>query len=91
MVPVLLEINTPLEWLPIQAGETVIVDMDALAAETGGQTISMEMLSVVGEEDPAKVDRPAASTGEWWWYILLALIILWPLEILIRRRWLPWM
>ncbi len=44
---------------------------------------------LLGSEQITPVDLPG-SKASWLTVILLALVITWPLEIAIRRRWLPW-
>jgi hypothetical protein len=81
-------VNAPEEWLPIQpgSGETRLA---AWAHAGGGQVIGSESLAAA----PLAVADRASEQDEvdWRRFLLLGLLLLWPLEIFIRRRWLPWM
>ncbi len=77
-------VNFPPEWVPDSArtGQQNLADW---AADSGGQMITWEDL--VPAETPG--DIPSRKPANFSW-LILALLILWPLEIAIRRRWLPW-
>lgn len=84
-LPAAFAVNPPAEWLPAapDAGRDRLA---GLASAGGGSLISAEAWGQAAAEDP---QQPIAAP-DGWWYLLLALVILWPLEIAIRRRWLPW-
>lgn len=57
------------------------------AAVAGGGITSLEQAE---EKEPELVSPSQASPQELWWQLILAMLVYWPLEIAIRRRWLPW-
>ncbi|MCC7129977.1 MAG: hypothetical protein B6D39_07730 [Anaerolineae bacterium UTCFX2] len=81
-------VNPPDEWLPAdpQAGFTNLQRWTEL---TGGQFTTFDEL--LQQTQSAADENSSASPRDFTWYILAALLVLWPLEIAIRRRWLPWM
>jgi hypothetical protein len=85
--PAPFAVNPPAEWLPGDpaSGEA---NLAAWARMAGGQVLSPAALAELDREPAA-----AISTGviPWWRWVLLALVLIWPLEIALRRRWLPWM
>jgi hypothetical protein len=85
-VPAPFAVNPPAEWLPQDpaAGQA---NLAGWAQQAGGQVLSAQDPLALLEEAPAPVSAAAASR---WSPLLLALVLLWPLEIAIRRRWLPW-
>jgi uncharacterized membrane protein len=81
-------VNPPAEWIPVDAAEQEQgkANLLAWAAQSGGTEItSLE----VGQEStaPSGTGRFAPSAR---WMIVLGLVAAWPLEIAVRRRWLPW-
>jgi Ca-activated chloride channel homolog len=56
-------------------------------AELGdGQMVSLkEELAA-----PSETDIRLAARAEDWKWVLLAILLIWPVEIAVRRRWLPW-
>ena len=84
--PLPFAVNPPVEWMPMdaQAGQA---NLENWAAQTGGKIVGFQDL-VAGQAPTA---RPATAVeNDWWWWLLLVLIASWPLEIALRRRWLPW-
>lgn len=83
-IPAFFALNYPLEWRPGGA-EAGRADLLAWAQATGGG-------EVVG--DLEQTPRPAAQQPlvgrAWWRRVLLAAVLLWPVEIALRRRFLPW-
>ncbi len=79
-------VNPPYEWLPLDAAGGA-ANLQAWAGMSGGRVLASaaDLLEAAPEAAPEQ----AGERGPWWW-LLLALVILWPLEIAIRRRWLPW-
>jgi uncharacterized membrane protein len=72
-----LVVNYPREWQPAAGAQTV---------EFGGPTLAWEDL--LAASVPAEA---AAPPGQGVFQgLILALVLLWPLEIAIRRRWMPW-
>jgi hypothetical protein len=79
-------VNPPVEWLPVDpaVGRTNL----AIWSQAGeGQVLpAAEIFTTDAEMQPE--EQQPESDPLWW--LLLALVLLWPLEIAIRRRWLPW-
>jgi Ca-activated chloride channel family protein len=88
-IPAPFEVNTTQEWLPSTEVEESIVDMKQLVSATSGEKITMDALASPIETG-FEVSSTEATSFDQRWYILMAVIIYWPLEIFIRRRWLPW-
>jgi uncharacterized membrane protein len=85
-VPAAYAVNPPEEWLPADPA----IGQEHLAAwaiRGGGQVVSLNALQSMARAAPAGGEE-RAETG--WPWVLLALVLLWPLEIAIRRRWMPW-
>jgi len=82
-VPAPFAVNPPLEWQP-EDPSTGVANLTQWSAAGGGQITNLEAAEV-------SVPKQANPFEDGWWRLLLALVILWPLEIAIRRRWLPWM
>ena len=80
-------VNPPAEWLPHDpsAGQESLA---AWAEAAGGELLSFEALT---QPEAQAAGEASERLDGWWWWLLLALVIYWPLEIAIRRRWLPWM
>lgn len=85
-VPAPFAVNPPAEWLPQDpaAGQA---NLAGWAQQAGGQVLSAQDPLALFAEPPAPEGTAA---GFRWSPLLLALVLLWPLEIAIRRRWLPW-
>jgi hypothetical protein len=84
--PAAYAVNPPEEWLPVDPA----VGQDHLAAwavRGGGQVISLDAFQSLDRGTPASGVEQAETDWPW---VLLALVLLWPLEIAIRRRWMPW-
>ncbi|MGH2538712.1 MAG: VWA domain-containing protein [Candidatus Promineifilaceae bacterium] len=81
-VPAPFAVNYPAEWRPGDAsqGQLNLADWARLG---GGDVVT---LAVGSEPAEAAAAKPQAGFAP----LLLALILAWPLEILARRRWLPW-
>jgi len=86
-VPAPFAVNPPVEWLPVDAAAGQ-ANLNAWAKSGAGEIISIDQLI---DPDKNPTQKETASSNDWWWRVLLALVILWPVEIAIRRRWLPWM
>lgn len=80
-------VNPPLEWIPILANQAA-ANLNTWAGEGGGQLLTAESFfaPAVVEESTSTIS-PGRDRLIW---ILLALLLLWPVEIAVRRRWLPW-
>ncbi len=76
-------VNYPQEWRPADA-EQGRENLLTWAAMTGGVELQLESLASPSET-VGDVRDP-----ETFWPLLLALVFLWPVEIALRRRWLPW-
>ncbi|NMB90735.1 MAG: VWA domain-containing protein, partial [Chloroflexi bacterium] len=86
-VPAPFEVNPPPEWLPQLPG-TGRSNLAQWAASDGARLISPAELETPPQ---AETDTPATPPPlDWRWGLLLALVVAWPIEIAIRRRWLPW-
>lgn len=84
-IPAPFAVNPPAEWLPLDpaAGRQ---NLASWAAAARGRVFAAGELAVLaGSELPQE-----KGSGLAWQPLLLALILLWPLEIALRRRWLPW-
>jgi Ca-activated chloride channel homolog len=57
------------------------------AADTNGEVISLEMDIHFGETTSSTAPT---FQDDLWWKLVLILLISWPIEIAIRRQWLPW-
>jgi len=80
-------VNPPEEWLPADT-QSGLANLQRWAEMTDGKlTTFAEIL----QESQLSEENSSASSRDFTWYILVALLVLWPLEIAIRRRWLPWM
>jgi hypothetical protein len=85
-IPTPFAVNPAIEWLPVDP-KIGRANLERWAAISGGKMTNFEDIA----NPTAAQLEDAQNTGrEWWWYLILALILLWPLEIAIRRRWLPW-
>jgi hypothetical protein len=78
-------ISPPLEWLPADAAQGQ-ANLSAWAKLTGGQVTSLDAVLAVQKPTP-EPSNPLEKNTVWLLFILLAS---WPVEIFIRRRWLPW-
>jgi uncharacterized membrane protein len=86
-VPAPFAVNPPAEWQP-QDPAAGVANLQAWASAAGGHSTTFQGLL---EAEKSAAPKPAVPFADGWWPLLLALVILWPLEIAIRRRWLPWM
>jgi hypothetical protein len=86
-VPAPFAVNPPDEWLP-RDPSSGIANMEGWAGAAGGEVTAFEALLT-----PVEMAEEDKDSGweDIWQRLMLALVILWPLEIAIRRRWLPWM
>jgi uncharacterized membrane protein len=80
-------VNPPLEWLPLDASAGA-ANLQAWADLAGGQVLASG-LALLESAPTAPAEEPEGR-GAWWW-LLFALVLFWPLEIAIRRKWLPWL
>lgn len=79
-------VNPPPEWLYAGAAQAP-ENLAAWASQAGGEILPLELAQPA---EPEAEPRRTADTRAAWWRLLLALLILWPLEVALRRRWLPW-
>jgi Ca-activated chloride channel homolog len=86
-VPAPFVANPPDEWLPQDAASGAN-NLAAWARAAGGSLTSLEELQSAQRAAEQQQAGLLGGAGE---RLLLALVLLWPLEIAIRRRWLPWM
>jgi Ca-activated chloride channel family protein len=77
-------VSPPAEWLPGKAAEGQST-LAAWANLANGQVTTLEAVMTTAKdvETPARHEIIPA-------WLLLALLLLWPVEIALRRRWLPW-
>jgi uncharacterized membrane protein len=86
-IPAPFAVNPPAEWLPQDPAEGALA-LAAWAELAGGEVIDLEAFAA---EDETPAPETEASTGLSPWNLLLAaLVLLWPLEIALRRRWMSW-
>jgi uncharacterized membrane protein len=77
-------VNYPREWRPVDV-EQSHEQLTGWAQVTGGEVVTLEALPSIPSQ-PA----PVVNEEQLLWELLLALVILWPVEIALRRHWLPW-
>jgi Ca-activated chloride channel homolog len=82
--PIPFAVNYPPEWQPVepQAGRQALL---ALAEAAGGSEVQLDidLAEPVIAQTREQLDDLSGR-------LLLALVLFWPLEVAIRRRWLPW-
>jgi Ca-activated chloride channel homolog len=83
-VPAQFAVNYPSEWrsIPADVGNE---NLDRWMRTGKGKEVSLET-----DGEAEKLVLSQVNRSQPWWRLLLAAVILWPLEIAIRRRWLPW-
>jgi Ca-activated chloride channel homolog len=83
-----LIINYPTEWQPVHAGDVVQTEsqLETWAASTGGEITTWEAVNTPAPPPSPPGPTPQQTLSRF----LLALLLLWPIEIAIRRRWMPW-
>ena len=74
----------PREWTP-GATAAGYANLAAWADETGAGVVTWDLLEPAPEAEVPEIERADIVN-----MLLIILIISWPLEIAIRRRWLPW-
>lgn len=84
-VPAFFAVNYPLEWRPRDA-KTGRDNLEKWAKENGGDLLSFELL----ETQSGIADGGGIYQNQIGMRVLLIVVFLWPIEIAIRRRWLPW-
>ncbi len=93
-VPAPFAVNPPAEWQPPVDPSAGRANLAAWASAAGGKELSVsELLGAGLGASGAEPGGQEANTNpglDWVGRLLLALVILWPLEIAVRRRWLPW-
>jgi Ca-activated chloride channel homolog len=78
--------NYPDEYGRISPSDSTVI-LENWASSGGGQMISFEEVIIT----PDDLDGVPSEKKNFWKWLLVAVLILWPVEIAIRRRWLPWM
>ncbi|NUM47526.1 MAG: VWA domain-containing protein [Anaerolineales bacterium] len=85
-----LVINYPTEWQPISAGGSANAQTESSLAQwlttTGGTITNWETLNAPPPPVPPAPPTPQQILSRF----LLALLLLWPVEIAARRKWMPW-
>jgi Mg-chelatase subunit ChlD len=84
-VPAPFAVDPPAEWLPVNT-ELGQGNLARWASAAGGKVL----LAPGQELEPAAPGPEQTGGSPWQRWLLLALLLLWPLEIAIRRRWMPW-
>ena len=84
-VPAFFTVNYPREW---KTSEYLLGgdELDEWVETNNGEYMSFEEIRL----EPIEQVESSVRLEEIWDKLLLAVIIIWPLEIAIRRRWLPW-
>ena len=77
-------VNYPLEWQPVDA-QGGMINMKRWAEMTGGKQIDLSEELLSGEKKNGDESKFGFTN-----IILLLLVISWPIEIALRRRWMPW-
>lgn len=84
-VPAFFTVNYPPELKPSE-DSLGLAELDEWVKASNGEYITFEDL----QSDPIEQVKSSVSMDDVRDKLLLAVIIFWPLEIAIRRRWLPW-
>jgi uncharacterized membrane protein len=84
-VPAPFAVNPPSEW-KILNPEDGVSNLSAWIGSEGRQQTSFEALLTL-EDSRSQQNITNKARNEW---LILMLVLLWPLEIVIRRKWLPW-
>jgi len=79
-------INAPLEWVQLDAtaSQSNLADWMRLAGKQSDALTSP--VSALEASQP----EPVTARSDTWLALLIIALLYWPLEIAIRRRWLPW-
>ncbi len=91
-VPAPFVADPPAEWLPAADGANggpATGNLSAWAAATGGTLTSLDQ--ALSPAQPAAAATAQARSIDWRRLLLLAALLYWPVEIAVRRRWMPWM
>jgi Ca-activated chloride channel family protein len=78
-------VSPPAEWLPGSAAEGQ-ANLTAWANLANGQVTSLETVMAAADRVEVPARQPEINPA----WLMLALLVLWPAEIALRRRWLPW-
>ncbi len=85
-----LVINYPTEWQPVSAGGSADAQtnsqLDQWGITTGGSITDWDTLNAPPSSLPPVAPTPQQTLSRF----LLALLLLWPVEIAARRKWMPW-
>jgi len=81
-------VDAPPEWLPANVG-TGPAALASWATISGTKVTQPAVLQALAPAVVPELEQTAAAQ-DWLSSILLALALLWPLEVAIRRRWLSW-
>lgn len=79
----------PVEWRPTnpELGEA---RMKLWASIANGETITSASLNTIEVTTAALAESGPTPRDQVIWYLLMGSLLFWPLEIALRRRWLPW-
>jgi uncharacterized membrane protein len=81
-------VNAPAEWLPdsVGVGPANLAEWAKISGTALAQPGALQAAT-----SPSVPEKEQAAAGpDWYGYLLIALVLLWPLEIALRRRWLSW-
>ncbi len=81
-------VNAPAEWQPAEPGAGA-TNLAAWSKAGGARLVDITALQAASSQTTPG-GAAAGENEDWLKYILLALAVLWPLEIALRRRWLSW-
>jgi len=87
-IPTAFAVNYPEEWRP-DVGATGPANLAHWQSLSGSEPSSWTSLLSLEELQPAPTSN-FEQRDKLLSRLLMALLVLWPLEIAIRRRWLPW-
>jgi hypothetical protein len=82
-------VNAPAEWQPANPGAGA-ANLAAWAKISGVSLADSSTLAAASPQNAPQQQAASGAAEDWLKYILLALVVLWPLEIALRRRWLSW-
>ncbi|MFQ5615567.1 MAG: VWA domain-containing protein [Anaerolineales bacterium] len=84
-----LAVDYPPEWQPADP-EAGLANLESWAESTGGSVVAWEDASGDRNRSSEAVPPPRLEPNQILQRLILGLIVFWPVEIAIRRRWMPW-
>jgi uncharacterized membrane protein len=84
-IPAAFTVNAPVEWqaLDQQQSKANLIEWANVAQTTLAEATSLTM-------EPPETEASPATQSDIWFTLLLIALVFWPLEIAMRRKWLPW-